>query len=295
MKKLYWLLVVGGILALMAACGKPAPTSTTPPVTYSVPDLKYMLFARYEPFWCDPDLYPIARPDHEQQQAEAQFATIRANKDEFAAILKALGLSDKTTYTPAEMLAIYQQHKKLTLAVEFTPSRNEYHFVIRVGEGQGFRYEGTMTASGKITVILQELSINTCPICLTRGTLIATPAGPVPVEDVRVGMAVWTQDAAGTRMAVVVRAIGSAPVPAAFSVVEVTLADGRTITASPGHPTADGRPLGSLKPGDVLDGAKVTAVEPVAYYGEMTFDLLPSGGTGLYWANGILLGSTLTR
>lgn len=183
MKKLYWLLVVGGILALMAACGKPAPTSTTPPVTYSVPDLKYMLFARYEPFWCDPDLYPIARPDHEQQQAEAQFATIRANKDEFAAILKALGLSDKTTYTPAEMLAIYQQHKKLTLAVEFTPSRNEYHFVIRVGEGQGFRYEGTMTASGKITVILQELSINTCPICLTRGTLIATPAGPVPVED----------------------------------------------------------------------------------------------------------------
>jgi hypothetical protein len=26
-----------------------------------------------------------------------------------------------------------------------------------------------------------------------------------------------------------------------------------------------------------------------------TFDLLPSGPSGLYWANGVLLGSTLRR
>jgi hypothetical protein len=29
------------------------------------------------------------------------------------------------------------------------------------------------------------------------------------------------------------------------------------------------------------------------YRGGMTFDLLPSGSTGSYWANGILLASTL--
>ena len=293
MKKLYWLLVVAGILALVAACGKPAPTSTTPPVTYSVPELKYMLFAKYEPFWCDPDLWPIARPDHEQEQSIAQFPAIRADTAEFAAILKKLNLPANPDYGADDKLLIYRQHKKLALAVEFTPSGHEYHFVIRVGEGQGFRYEGTMTASGKITIILQESSTNVCPICLTRGTLIATPAGPVPVEDLRVGMAVWTQDAAGTRTAAVVRTIGSTPAPPAFSVLKVTLADGRTITASPGHPAADGRSLGGLKPGDVLDGAKVTAVEPVAYDGEMTFDLLPSGATGRYWANDTLLGSTL--
>ena len=39
-----------------------------------------------------------------------------------------------------------------------------------------------------------------------------------------------------------------------------------------------------------------TAMEGAAYsrtYGGATFDLLPSGPTGTYWANAVLLGSTL--
>jgi len=295
MKRLYWVLLTAGVLALATACAQPAPTSTTPPVAYSVPELKYILFAKYDPFWCDPDFYPIGRPEYEEQQSVQQFPTIRANADEFAAILKALNLPDRPTYSGAEMLLIYRQHKKLTYAVQFTASGDEYNFVIRTGEGQGWRYEGTMTKSGKITVTVQEPSINACPICLTQGTLIDTPSGPVPVPNVTVGMAVWTQDAAGNRVPAAVIAVGSTPVPAGFAVVRVTLIDGRTITASPGHPTADGQPLGSLKPGDVLDGAAVFSVEAVADDGGRTFDLLPSGGTGRYWANGILLGSTLAR
>jgi len=43
----------------------------------------------------------------------------------------------------------------------------------------------------------------------------------------------------------------------------------------------------------VLDGAHVTLVERVTYHGGSTYDLLPSGGTDFYWANGILMGSTL--
>ena len=36
-------------------------------------------------------------------------------------------------------------------------------------------------------------------------------------------------------------------------------------------------------------------VERLAYTGHATFDLLPAGDTGFYWANGILIGSTLDQ
>ena len=82
-------------------------------------------------------------------------------------------------------------------------------------------------------------------------------------------------------------------VPATHQVIHVRLSDGRELWVSPGHPTADGRRLVDLKIGDVLDSARVTLVERVRYLGITTFDILPSGSTGFYWANGILLGSTL--
>jgi hypothetical protein len=70
------------------------------------------------------------------------------------------------------------------------------------------------------------------------------------------------------------------------------LSDGRTVEASPGHPTADGRHVGELVPGDLLDGSRVRAVERVSYIGD-TWDLLPAGPSGAYWADDVLLGSTL--
>ena len=75
--------------------------------------------------------------------------------------------------------------------------------------------------------------------------------------------------------------------------VHILLNDGRELWASAGHPTADGRRLGDLKVGDLLDGARVTLAERIPYNGIATYDILPSGGTGFYWANGILLSSTL--
>ncbi len=71
------------------------------------------------------------------------------------------------------------------------------------------------------------------------------------------------------------------------------LADGRKLFASPAHPTADGRALSDLLPGDLLDGSRITQIEQTVYTGGATYDILPSGPTGFYWANGILLGSTL--
>jgi hypothetical protein len=48
-----------------------------------------------------------------------------------------------------------------------------------------------------------------------------------------------------------------------------------------------------LQAGDFLDGARILSVERVLYTGMVTYDILPAGDTGAYWANGILLASTL--
>src|SRR5207302_10199164 len=78
-------------------------------------------------------------------------------------------------------------------------------------------------------------------------------------------------------------------------VVHLVLADGREVLVSPGHKTADGRPVGTLNIGDILDGSTIMHLELVPYAAGQTYDLLPSGATGHYWANGILLSSTLAH
>jgi len=45
--------------------------------------------------------------------------------------------------------------------------------------------------------------------------------------------------------------------------------------------------------GDRVDGATVVAATTVRLTDGGTYDLLPSGPTGTYWADGVLLGSTL--
>jgi hypothetical protein len=89
--------------------------------------------------------------------------------------------------------------------------------------------------------------------------------------------------------------VGSARVPVTHQVVRLVLDDGRSVTASPGHPLPDGRRLGDLRPGDRLDGPRVLSTALLPYSEPSTFDLLPSGETGAYWADGIPLGSTLGR
>jgi hypothetical protein len=133
-----------------------------------------------------------------------------------------------------------------------------------------------------------------CPICLAAGTLISTPAGPVRVIDLQPGMLVWTASRDGRRVAAPVVEIGNMPVPAGHLMVRMRLADGREVLASPGHRTADGRPLGTLAVGDRVDGSAITLWTLVPYAGDRTYDLLPAGPTGTYWANGILLSSTLS-
>lgn len=284
--------VLLSIVAMFSgACAQQQPTL---PVIYSVPELKYLLISSFDNvFYVDPDFYPVAREGQEEKNALEQFPIISANAAEFSAILKYLGLPNKGEYTNEEKLLIYREHKELTLSVELTASGDTYHFVLRVEEGQGERIEGIITPSGKTKVLKREPSFNTYPICLTKGTLIDAPDGPVPVEQLYKGMAIWTVGHSGKRIAAAVVETTMTPVPSLFQVVRVGLNDGRSVTAAWRHPTAEGRALGEYHVGDTLDGALVIVVEYVIYNGGATYDLLPTGSTGLYWANGILLKSTL--
>ena len=271
-------------------------TSTTLPATSSLYQLEYRLFSGYpNVFWCDPDFYPLGREGQEQQNANTQFPTIKSNQAEFSAIIAYLNLPDKADYTDNEKLLIYKEHKKLTYSVQMIAAAGGYNFDLRVGQGQGWTVQGIIKTSGEIQETSRVTSFNTCPICLVKGTLIDTPQGQIPVEQLIKGMVVWTTDDSGNRIAQEIVATASTIVPASFHVIRIELGDSRTVTASPGHPTTEGRAIADYQVGDELDGALVVTTTEITYKDGMTYDILPDGPTGFYWANGILLGSTLKK
>jgi hypothetical protein len=275
----------------------PAPPTPIPTLSSSgfpPTELKYRVLDQFPDFFfCDPDFYPIARDD-EMTLAQQRFPELQANQEEFQAILNRNGLSGTTTFTGDQKLLIYREYKKLN-AIFFEVSGDRYQFQIQTGaEGQqGSFITGTIDANGTIEIQNQESSFPSCPICLAAGTLIDTPHGMVAVEDLRVGDFVWTVSTSGERVSAPVLKTSSLPVSAGHQVLHLLLSDGGELWASPGHPTADGRTLGDLKAGELLDGAHVIFIARVPYEDASTYDLLPAGDTGFYWANGILMGSTL--
>ena len=146
---------------------------------------------------------------------------------------------------------------------------------------------------------LQRRSDGTCEPCkvllecLPAATLISTPAGNTRVDQLRAGMVVWTVDSAGRRIATPILRVQRVPVASGHRIARFTFSDHRVLHASPGHPALDGTPLRALHPGATYDGATVEEVELLSYEHDSTFDLLPAGETGAYWADGVLVGSTL--
>ncbi len=282
--------------------GTPAPLSTPEPPTAIPPlpsgasptELKYRVLEQFPDFFfCDPDFYPVARDD-EGKLAIERFPEIQANAEEFNAILNHTSLSGITEFTDEQKLLIYQQHKKLA-AIQFELVGDKYQFQVQTSpaNGEGFLNKGTINSSGNIQIEDTQPTVATCAICLAAHTQIDTPHGPVAVEDLQAGDLVWTTDASGARITALVSTVTRVPVPASHKMVHVVLEDGRELWVSPGHPTTEGRRFGELQVGELLDGSRILVVERVSYEGGYTYDLLPSGGTGYYWANGILIASTL--
>ncbi len=163
------------------------------------------------------------------------------------------------------------------------------------------------TASNGCTITLTLISIqgNTatftkktyankiCPICLAKNTLIDTPNGQIPVQNLQKGMSIWSQDKFGNRISLVIIKTSKTPVPSTHQMVHIILDDKREIFASPGHPIGDGRVFNDLSVGDILNGSRIVVAEKTSYNKGYTYDILPSGDTGFYFANGILVDSTL--
>ena len=293
-----------GVAALAAlaivACGSTAGTPRPVGSPLTVDQLKFAVIdAAGQPIYCDPDFYPLARPGGEQGRASAKYPEIRADAALYATIVAHEHLPSGEL-TDAQKLVLYRAWKLLR-ALTLTPSQgSEYSFSYRVqstsGSASYLMVTGTVRVNGVVTVTSRTpTTAPNCPLCLTATTLISTPNGDVRVTDVEPGMLVWTKGVDGTRIAAPVLEVGSMQVPASHRMVHLVLADGRELLASPGHRAADGRQLGSLASGDSLDGSTIVRWDLVPYAGGRTYDLLPAGGTGTYWANGILLSSTLSH
>jgi hypothetical protein len=77
-------------------------------------------------------------------------------------------------------------------------------------------------------------------------------------------------------------------------VLRVVLSDGSLIEMSPGHPTADGRIFSDLAEGDSLDATHhVISSILIPFDATHTHDILPDSPSGVYFAAGALVGSTL--
>jgi hypothetical protein len=284
------------IMACGSAAGTPAPVGT--PLT--VDQLKFAVIdAVGPPIYCDPDFYPLERPGGEQANAITRYPEIRADAAVYAAIVAHEHLPSGDL-TDAQKLVVYRAWKRLRAMTLTQGPGSDYSFSYRVqstsGSASYLMVTGTVRVDGVVTVTSRTpTTAPNCPICLAAATLISTPNGDVRVTDIEPGLVVWTAMADGTRIAAPVLEVGSMQVPASHRMVHLALADGRELLASPGHRTAEGRQLGSLATGESLDGSTIVRWELVPYSGERTYDLRPAGGTGTYWANGILLSSTLSH
>ena len=123
-------------------------------------------------------------------------------------------------------------------------------------------------------------------------TPIATPTGERAISELKVGDLVYSVHH-GRLVAVPVILTNRVPVTGTHYMVEVRLSNGRVLSISPSHPTADGRTFADLAQGTMLDGVLVDSVRRAPYTEVYTYDILPDSDSGSYFAGSVQIGTTL--
>ena len=278
------------VLAL-TACGSAKYSGLSQPLT--TPDLKYRLIDTIgAPLFCGP---PVVRMPSDDEASQEVAALRSQDATSFDAIVHHEKL-DAAHLTADDDRRIVQQVQVLQ-ALPLRADGQLFRFDYIAGRPSPEHVVGTIDAHSTISLESHDPTQfpgrGGCPICLAATARIATPDGAIPVSDLRAGMLVWTVDA-GKRVAAPIAIVRYTPAPFGHRVIRVVLADGRAVVASPGHPTGDGRRVGELNPGDLLNGSRVATINVLPYSGD-TWDLLPLSSAGTYWADGVLLGSTLAN
>ena len=155
-----------------------------------------------------------------------------------------------------------------------------------LSDGTEIVYDSTLDT------VMRAFDTRMC-LCLPPNTMISTPEGEKPLERLLEGDNVWTLNTTGQKIAQPILKRSKVEVDKDHQLLHIQLIDGRSLRVSPRHPDAKGQALLDLKVGECLDGAEIVSIDLHPYKGHFTMDILPAGETGLYYANGILIGSTL--
>ena len=135
---------------------------------------------------------------------------------------------------------------------------------------------------------------SSCGSCLSPYTLISTPKGQVKVKNLKVGDVVYTQTKAGKKISMPIIKKSKVKVTSLHKMVYLNFSNGNDLIASPDHPATRAKKIRELFPSEAYDQTKINSVSLINYDHSHTYDILPDGDTGYYWANNILIGSTLT-
>jgi hypothetical protein len=152
---------------------------------------------------------------------------------------------------------------------------------------------GSICQGGGATCMV-DMGVLVCQsggVCAHPDTPIATPSGERPIRDLSAGDLVLSMHRGVLQPVPLLRATRTRVRD--HAVVEVTLASGRQLLVSAGHPTDDGRLFGDLEVGSELGGERVTSLATRRYDESHTYDILPDSDSGTYVAAGALIGTTL--
>ena len=145
--------------------------------------------------------------------------------------------------------------------------------------------------SAECSAVGAQVMCTTESVCASGDTPIATADGENPIASIRPGDMVYSADRGALRLVPVLEVTRTAVFH--HRTIALRLSNGEELRMSAGHPLADGRRMGSVKAGDVLDGAIVVERDELPYDEPYTYDILPASDSHAYVAAGVLVGTTL--